>query len=141
MNTVESESRQRANSLVTALGAAMEEALPAGSESAFVEAKTEDMSLLVASTRAPVLQEASVNVAAEGLQTARVARDHASWFDDLQLPAGVEVLNSNPKVVQLSLPRFKSKARARTEPQNSFLPCHMPTAFGSKIRHCADMLS
>ena len=118
VNTVESESNQRATSLVTSLSAAMEEALPPGNDSAFVEAKTEDISLLVASTRAPVLQEDGLNVAVERSQVARVMQYHSSWFDDLPLPGvpgEVEVLNSDPKVVQLSLPRFKGTAHVRTE--------------------------
>ena len=124
VNTVESESNQRATSLATSLGAAMEESLPPGNDSAFVEAKSEDISLLVASTRAPVLEEDSINVAVERSQRAQVMRNHSSWFDDLPLPEEVEVLNSVPKVVQLSLPRFKGTADVRTEP--SAMLCHIP---------------
>lgn len=135
VNTVEGESNTQANALVTSLGAAMEEALPPGNESAFVVAKTEDISLLVASTRAPVLQE--VNVTAERSQIAQVMRNHFKWFDELPLPPGVEALDSEPKVVELSLPRFKGTADVRTEPR-AILLHHMPD---SKSTSCAHMLS
>ena len=110
-------------SLITSLGTAMEESLPVGNESAYVEARTGNVSLVVTRTHAPVLNGLSINISVTTgeSEAARVLRGHSSWFD-LRLPPEVELLKSEPTVVELSLPRFKGRAHVRTVKLASLWP-------------------
>lgn len=120
VNTVQGTSNEEANLLLDQLGASMEEALPEDNKSSFIEAKTEAMTLLVASAEAPIVAERSIDVSNQ--QVVRATTGHAKWFDSLPLPQELDFLPTQPPVLELSLPTLKFKADVRT-PNEHYLRC------------------